>query len=266
MPPSLPQVEAPIGGLYRIARADRDPFSPPDWEYAGSGRFDDPRLGDPGDDNASTSECFRTIYLAESRATAFREVLQDFRARPELLVKLRLRQSGGDSPSLEESLRGGYDIFDGTVRGIVHREWRWRRRIAHIYFDGHVCADLASPAAWTHLMHVPDIQRVLDDLGIASIDMAVMASTQRALTQACARYLHEQRNDDGTPRYAGIRFHSRVGSANAWDCWAMFDERMSRSRAGNGRPILVTDIDLQAVAYEFDLVLVDDNGKYVIVS
>jgi hypothetical protein len=115
-------------------------------------------------------------------------------------------------------------------------------------------------------MYVPDIQQVMEDLGIPSIDMAVMASTQRALTQACARYIYEQLNDDGMPRYAGIRFHSRVGSANAWDCWALFDERMSRTRAGDGRPIFATDSDLQAVAYEFDLVVVDDDGKYVIVS
>jgi hypothetical protein len=266
VPPLLPEVEPPASGLYRIARGDPDPFSPPDWEYAGAGRFDDPELFEAVEGQAASSGCFRTIYLAESRATAFREVLQDFRARPELLLKLRLQQAGGDPSTLEESLRGAYDLLDGTVRGIVHREWRWRRRIAHIYLDGHVCADVASPAAWTHLMHVPEIQRVIQELGISSIDMAAMASPQRALTQACARYVHEQMNDDGTPRYAGIRFHSRVGSAGAWDCWAMFDDRMSRSRAGNGRPILATDMDLQAVAYEFDLTLVDDDGKYVVVT
>ena len=115
-------------------------------------------------------------------------------------------------------------------------------------------------------MHVPTIQQVAVDLGVSSIDVSSITSGHRALTRACARYIYEQKYDNGSPVFTGIRYSSRFASPENWECWAMFDDRMSRSREGWARPIPSNDRDLEQVAYEFNLTIVDDEGQFVRVS
>jgi hypothetical protein len=260
VPPILPSVQPPSAGLYRIGRADRAPFAAPDWRYAGDGRFDDPRLKHLDDERDAPDGCFLTIYLADSRIVAFRELLQGFRPRIDLLMDLRRTTREPESAGLAGDLAGAYDL-SGSVRGIVHREWRWRRKIAHIALEGHSCADLTSPDAWTHLMHVPELQEIAVEEGISSIDVSTMTSMTRRFTQACARYVYERVDGDGIPEFAGIRYLSRFGSPGNWMCWAMFDDRLSRARAGSAREIDEDDDDLIAVAHQFGLIIEADDGS-----
>ncbi len=262
VPPILPAVQPPSAGLYRIGRADRSPFAAPNWRYAGDGRFDDPRLAQLDADRDAPDGCFLTIYLADSRIVAFRELLQGFRPRIDLLMDLRRTPLDTESAGLDADLIGAYDMA-GSVRGIVHREWRWRRRIGHISLEEQSCADLASPGAWTHLMHVPQLQEIARAEGISSIDVSTLTSMSRRFTQACARYVYDLAHDTGAPEFSGIRYLSRYGSPGNWMCWAMFDDRLSRAGAGYAKPIEENDDDLFTVAHEFGLTIEADDGSLV---
>jgi hypothetical protein len=152
-----------------------------------------------------------------------------------------------------------------VARGIVHREWRWLRHIGHLLFaDPPSCANLAEPASWMHLLSDPGIQDVAHAHGVIDgIDLGTVMSQHRALTQACAGYIYGLRDENGTPRFAGIKYRSRFGSERQWECRAFFDDRVSRLQAGNGRPIRHDDPDLISTARSFNLAIVEDDGNYL---
>ena len=61
-------------------------------------------------------------------------------------------------------------------------------------------------------------------LGLPDIDLGAVAGPSRRLTQEAARFIHEQHDRSGRPRYAGIRYTSRLD--RTWECWAVFDDRL----------------------------------------
>jgi hypothetical protein len=186
--PELPVADS-AGGVYRVCRSGVDAFAPAPWPHAVRGRYDDPRIKQVGYADPASAGCFRVIYLGESRVVAFREVLQGFRPRPDLLFKLRTKTSGADPEDIAIDIAAGYVVHEGVLRGIVHREWRAVRRIAHIYIHLHPCVDLFDPAAWSYLSYVPEIQELAHDLKIDSIDLSSLTSGNRQLTQGISRHI-----------------------------------------------------------------------------
>ena len=91
----------------------------------------------------------------------------------------------------------------------------------------------------------------LVELGLRDLDLSVVTGPQRTLTQRIARYVYEQVDRDGMPRFAGIRYLSRFGDAQ--ECWAVFDTRMAMRGTVIEQSILPNDPDLLAVAHAFGL-------------
>ncbi len=263
MPPVLAIALPPADGVYRVGRRDQHPFDPPLWERAGTGRFDDPRVPRTGD--MPGPGWFRVVYCASDRSVAFREVLARFRPSVPVLMDLRRRPEGDADPLLRIDLGDAVDFHEGEVRGIVHREWRWLRHVGHLLFaDPPRCANLAEPDSWMHLLSVPAIQDVAHALGVVDgIDLGTVMSQHRSLTQACAGYIYGLRDENGTPRFAGIKYRSRFGSERQWECRAFFGDRVSRLQAGNSRPIRHDDPYLISTARSFNLAIVEDDGNYL---
>lgn len=261
--PAIP-VAFPTSDLFRVCRLGRDPFAPPPWGLADKGRYDDPHIDKVGFQHAEAHGCFRMIYLADSRVVAFREVLQNFRPRPELIASIMAETSDADLAAVTRDLEGGYAIHDGHVRGVVHREWRLARGIAQISVEGRACADLTLPAAWSYLNRVPEINQIAINLKIGPIDLSSLTSGHRLLTQAIARHIHESVDENGSRRYGGIRFPSRFGSVGHSICWAMFHDSFPRSPPGQPLSIAEGDVDLHHVAHDFDLAVVADDGRMLI--
>lgn len=263
VPPALAIALPPADGVYRVGRQDQHPFDPPFWARTGGGRFDDPRERPAGD--TPEPGRFRVVYCASDRAVAFREVLARFRPSVPVLMNLRSTPADDEDPHLRIDLADGVDFHEGEARGIVHREWRWLRHAGHLLFpDPPRCANLAEPDSWTHLLSVPGIQDIAHAHGVVDgIDLSTVMSQHRALTQACAGYIYGLRDGYGTPRFAGIKYRSRFGSERQWECWAFFDDRLSRLQASNGRPIRHDDPDLISTARLFNLAIVDDDGNYI---
>ncbi|HKO74761.1 MAG TPA: hypothetical protein VJU01_05570, partial [Gaiellaceae bacterium] len=80
------------------------------------------------------------------------------------------------------------------------------------------------------------LSSVLAIYGAADLDVSVIRGGDRRITRAVSLWAWVQVNDDGTPRFGGIRYLSRLNTA--WECWGIFDrvptvelERRSIQRA-----------------------------------
>ena len=202
MADTLAAVHAPGGPVYRVGRSP-DPFAPPEWIYAQpdgtfGGRFDDPagRRGVPPDQR------FRTLYFATKPAGAFGEVLARF--RPDLAVLAAL---GPSTPTT----------------GAVPADWRAVRRFGVTVLDSQASfADIGDARTLKVLRGV--LAPIATALGLPDIDLSAVTGPLRVLTQEAARHIYEQHDRAGQPRYAGVRYTSRLD--RSWECWAIFSDRL----------------------------------------
>lgn len=250
-------VSPPGGGIYRLARGDADPFAPPSWDRAGEDGTFGNRFDDPGPDTGQpVAQRFRMIYCATQRAATFGETMARFRVSMRLLEQLATID---DDEPLDLSLQGAVDP-DDPRHGLIPAEWRMRRRIGHTLLDPSLMfVDVSHADTMQHLREV--LAPLAVRLGIPDIDLGSLSSPQRRFTQGVARYIHEQRDDAGYPRFAGIRYTSRLNLE--WECWAVFDDRI---RQLDGMPATATsffadDADFQAVARLFGLTIEMFSGQ-----
>jgi hypothetical protein len=79
--------------------------------------------------------------------------------------------------------------------------------------------------------------------------VATVRGGDRRITRLIGQWAYEQADDEGRPRFAGIRYLSRLNTR--WECWGVFDdvsiEEMTR------RPILATDPALRSVCKTYSL-------------
>ncbi|MEJ7803893.1 MAG: RES domain-containing protein [Candidatus Limnocylindria bacterium] len=173
--------------VYRVARGP-DAFALPSWEYANTadgtfgGRYDD-LLGE-----------YRVLYVCVSRAGAFSETLAALRPRIDVREAI-------------EAIADGE--ADRSAAGIVPARWLEGRvagdaRAAGLFADvghsrtiGSLRAELATAAA----------EVGLDDFDAATIRL----SAPRRLTQLISRLIYDESQADGSPRFAGIAYGSRLG-------------------------------------------------------
>jgi hypothetical protein len=238
----------PAGVLFRLARGI-DPFAPPEWERASledgtfGNRFDDPTALD----GRPPERRFRAIYCATQRIAAFGETLARFRVSPAVLAGLDAIE---DEESTEEALAGAVDPRDRT-RGFVSADWRFKRRLGQTTLAPDlVFADVADHRSLSRLRI--DLRDVAAACGIDEIDLSALTSGQRRFTQRCARHIHDLRDDRGRPRFAGLRYVSRLDAA--WECWAIFDDRF-RHTPSFPDTIAADDPDLLAIARVFRLTI-----------
>lgn len=254
----LVSIAPPPSGLYRLARSPAEPFAPPDWHRAHDdgtfgNRFDDPTANQ----GAQRAEGFRSIYCATQRVATFGETLATFRPSPALLT--HLVEIDDDEP-LAVTLAGVVDPEDPR-RGLIPADWRLRRRIGQTVLDPTLAfVDIAAAESMQHLRTA--LAPLAARLGLDDIDLSALTSQQRRFTQGVARYVYEQRESSGRPQYAGLRYPSRL-NPHAWECWAVFDDRIRHQLGWPGRPesFFPDDDDLVAVARLFNLTIELFPGK-----
>lgn len=247
----LVSVPPPRDGVYRLARGV-DPFAPPDWAYANEdgtfgNRFDDPTAGAGN----GPERRFRIVYCATQRRAAFGETLARFRVSPALLDALDA--VADDEESTEDALGGAVDPQDRS-RGLISADWRVKRRICHATLDpGLVFVDLGALASMQYLR--TQLAPLARQLGIEDVDLSTLMGPQRLFTQHCARHIYELTDALGRPRFAGIRYVSRLDAT--WECWAIFSDRLHHAPGSPGFPfdIQPQDPDLVAIARTFRLTI-----------
>ena len=252
-------VETPPSGLYRVARRTAGPFEPTDWFRADrlsafSSRFDDPRI------DLEEQLRFRVIYCATDRQCALGETLADFRP-PMLRLAAKLDTVLDDEP-LEDSYPSTNDPEDRS-RGLVEAAWRIKRVMGHTILErGLQFVDLGSARTLQQLR--ASFGDWAPDIAPRDVDQSLVMGPSRETTQRIARYIYEQTDEAGVPRFAGIRYISRLDQD--WECWALFSDRIRHIPGMPGIPktIFPDDPDLLAVASVFRLTIetVEGYGHY----
>jgi hypothetical protein len=175
-------------------------------------RFDDPGAMVDGLRRGHAipeSERFRVVYCATSRTGAFAETIAQFRVPLDVLRAV----AATPLPAGEAD----------ALRGVIPLKWCGRRYIGATVLDPSLrFVDIAAPETLTHLRDA--LAPLAVALGIDDIDLSTVTSRQRRFTQEVARYVYEQVDEGGVPRYAGIRYLSRLHAE--WECWAIFHDRM----------------------------------------
>jgi hypothetical protein len=251
MAAQLVSVPPPANGLYRLARGPADPFTPPEWDRAHAdgtfgNRFDDPTE----DEGKTTEERFRVIYCATQRVATFGETLARFRPSPSLISAL---DEIDDDEPLEASLSGALDP-DDRRRGLIDADWRLRRRMGHTIMDPMLrFVNITDAETIQHLRTAR--ASLATRLNLGDIDLSLLTSQERRFTQGCARYIYDQLDESGKPRFAGIRYLSRLDPE--WECWAVFEDRVRHMLGWPGFPATPApdDNDLLSVARLFNLTI-----------
>jgi hypothetical protein len=216
---------APDTGFWRIGRSP-DPirFSPaPEPEALDSptagNRFDSPTRG------------YSVCYFATQLAGCFGETLARFRPDPALAAVA---------------------TEDGFMdSGDVPADWRYRRLEVRA-----TPTQNGNPIQFLDVEHLDTRQALRDKLGgllafygYHDLDVAVIRGADRRITRYVGAWAYDQRNPDGNPTYAGIRYLSRLNTS--WECWAVFD-RVKLTELER-RPILQGDEALAGVASTYGL-------------
>jgi hypothetical protein len=186
---ALIEAEPPSEPLIHIGR-NPDPFAWTDWQFVGTGRFDDPRRPSQ----------FRVLYAAEERLAAFVETLQKWRPSMEALAALGVIPVPRD------------DVLEETI-GMIPSDWHLKRSIGTLL--------LLPNQRWLDLREheTRETLRVrlastLRRLGAEDFDLSDALGRNRRLTQTIARFAFE----DG---FQGIAYKSRF-DVN-FTCWAIFE-------------------------------------------
>jgi hypothetical protein len=228
---------APRSPIYRVGRAPR-PLAPPSWAYAASdgtfgNRFDDPsaRRGVPPEDR------FRMLYFATTSAGAFGETIARRR------------------PGLESLARAG---VAAVPRPVVSAAWRHARRLGVTVLTTPLpFVDISAGATMAALR--PALATIAVNSGLPDVDLSAVTGPARLVTQEAARYLYDQHDDAGAPCYAGMRYLSRLNPA--WECWAIFVDRLRHRVVQSGAVIGPSDPGLYEAAALLGLGIEDDHGR-----
>ncbi|WP_454296046.1 RES domain-containing protein [Salana multivorans] len=105
------------------------------------------------------------------------------------------------------------------VAGNLPASWRTDRRLVTFALPGGLpFLDVEKPASHTALTR--HLGAELTELGYAHLDVSLVRSEHRLLTRLISVWAYLQELPDGSPRYGGIRFISKLGDH---ECWAIFD-------------------------------------------
>lgn len=226
-PPVVDSRRAPTRGLWRIGRSS-DPLRP---SYLPSGGVGSGSAGNRFD---SPDGSFGVVYFASRIEACFAETLIRFRPAPHLL-----RLVEGDWHE-----RGFMDI------GAVPADWRSQRLAVRARVESSA-RFLNVEAVATHRHLERALGDELEGLGYTTgLDVAAVRGSDRVLTRRISHWAFNQIRRDGSRRYAGIRYLSRLG--NRWECWAVFQPGPTLV-IEEARPIFSGDADLRRIGRLYEL-------------
>ena len=225
-------VAAPDEGVWRVGRAPDPLFAAPPLS---SSLLDNKSTGNRFD---SPTGAYRVLYFASTLDGCYGETLARFRPDPQMLALVE-----------EEWADLGFMRV-----GDVPADWRQRRIAVHVTFpaedrfaDGVQFLDVESLETRETLRE--ELAPFLAFYGYKDLDVPTVRGADRRITRWIGQWAYDQTTDDGMPRFAGVRYLSRLSSD--WECWAVFDDVPIAEM--NRRPILPSDEAFLRVAKRYDL-------------
>jgi hypothetical protein len=223
--PKVKTVDPASDGIWRIGRGSNPlALRPPEPNTLLSStlgnRFDSP------------DGKFVMLYFGTMLETCFVETLARF--RPDLDVVAVIKEE--------------WEENNFMVVGSVPQEWRVKRSAVRVQVaEEFTFLDVESPD--THQYLRDELALGLSALGYKDLDSSTVRGPDRRVTRLIADWAFQQTNDDGSPTFGGIRYHSRIGGTN--ECWAVFHDVPVNPI--ETRPIVCEMPELLAVANQFDL-------------
>lgn len=186
-------------------------------------RFDDPEHE------------YRTLYCAETKLTALREVLADLRPNVNARADFARWQLAQGVPS--------QDLYEPTRR--VTRRWREQHALAVVTIerDDRPLVDIDEPALRDQLER--EHAELLRDHGMAYLNVSEVRSKNRAVTQTISRDLYEQ-------DAAGILFRSNIDDGR---CVVIFEGNASLEPLEDVVPLSRDLAELDQICTEWGLIL-----------
>lgn len=205
----LALVPGPVSG-YRIATATYGALNP-ELRHDGESRDDWSRWDTPG----------RTLYIADTPETAFRECLAWARMRPSHKKRLeKLAALWAITPEeVMEEIQADFDRLGHMQPGHLAFSWR-NERLKHVIDipeETGMWVDMEDQATLDALSLGPAVD-VQVFTGLEEVDRAAAFSNDRNVTTRLAEWLRGLTLDDGS-ELAGVRFKSRVGNGTCWAYW-----------------------------------------------
>lgn len=213
---AIKTVPAPSQGIWRIGRGP-DPlqFRPP-----AENRFD------------SITGTYSVLYFATELEGCYGETLARFRP----------------DPKIEQLISREWDELGFMAVGSVPADWRVQRQAVKVKFPrGSRFLDIE--AMPTREVLRTELADLLALHGHNDFDVALARGPHRAITRAASEWSHWQTDENGIPRYAGIRYLSRLNSD--WECWAVFDRTPITPVAT--KPVFAADEPLKTIAKTYKL-------------
>lgn len=193
------EVAAPADGIWRVGK------SPNPLEIAqplSAEELSSPRAGNRFDSPTGT---YGVLYFGSELVGCFGETLA--RLRPEAAVAELVRT---------DWRAGGF-----MDPGAISADWRHRRlAVRAVVSDSRPFLDVESAA--THRVLFKALAPALLALGHADLDVPVVRGPDRRVTRLISGWAYDQVDDDGNPRYAGLRYVSHISSD--WECWCVFGD------------------------------------------
>lgn len=214
--------------------------------------------GEPRDDWSRWDTPGRTLYIADTLETAFRECLAWARMKPSHKTKLAKLAAlwGISAEEVMREVQADFDRLGHMQPG--HLPFVWR--------DSHLIHEVTVPLSAGRWWVDMEDQATLDVLslgpaesvgsftGAEEIDRAAAYSNDRNVTTRLAQWLRGTSLDDGSEP-AGVRFRSRVGNGVCWPYWMRrVDLGLTElATATAGREISAAEPALAAVAEPWEI-------------
>lgn len=221
------RIVSPGAGVWRVGRTP-DPIEFPDPPRADE--LDYPHAGNRFD---SPTENFRVCYFASDLEACFGETLSRFRPDPALVAAA---EEEGFMPA-----------------GEVPADWRNQRIAVQVEF---VPSDLLPELRFLDVEALRTRRELRSELasllayyGYEDLDVPTVRGGDRRITRWIGKWAFEQRDTDGLPIFAGIRYLSRLNTD--WECWAVFHD--VEIREITREPIERENPALEAIARHYDL-------------
>lgn len=215
-----PSLVEPPGRLFRVGRVSEplnfSVISAADAMLTDVGnRFDVPGEG--------------VCYLGSSAEGCYAETLARFRVSARVCEAVRQKENGF------------------MVCGGVPADWRTQRLLVTCTMEDPL-PFLDVEAAQTHTYLTAELSETLARIGVGALDVAHVRGPNRVLSRAIAAWAFEATDENGEPRYGGLRYLSRLGDH---ECWAVFEG--TELRETTRTPVLTSDPDLCSIADDFGL-------------
>lgn len=133
--------------------------------------------------------------------------------------------------------------------GSIPADWRTRRLLTRFQLDDSLpFLDVDAPATHSYLTEA--MAPVLTALGMPNLDVGIVRGPNRFNTRAISTFAYVAKLEDGSAKYSGLRYGSRLGT---WECWAIFEGTQIGRNSSNA--IAKTESALERVARTFDLTI-----------